>query len=361
MKKMRIFGMVCMAGLLAIASSCKKEDTKEVTSVQLSAPEAFVSNPADGERAYITLPGSFFWNANDELVVYNLSDQYAQSKRSIFHNVTGPGSTARFAGPSVGPRKPLGFRFFFPKEMIDWDFNGGNGDLANENREHFIVSEWQNYAAYDDNGHQPSLVDPDAMPMAIDPYKITDNCQLQHIFGVASIQMRADEGDTIYVKEVQLEDEYFNLWGTCSVKLHNVDTAHLRTTWEEYVYGDMTQFETYFAQYITGNGAESIGWESNGQGKTLRMDCVHKDAAGNDVYVMLFNEQGTGNSQFNFMVRPLACSHGIKVRVIFDDDTMIELNNWDSQHQPAALLKLKAIQPHKISAYHYGVIAKPSI
>jgi hypothetical protein len=80
-KVVRILGLACMAGLLVFTACKKKENT---SSVNVTIPQMKVVN-VDGERAYLNEDWEFTWNQNDEICVYNLSDQFDESTMQIFH------------------------------------------------------------------------------------------------------------------------------------------------------------------------------------------------------------------------------------------------------------------------------------
>lgn len=367
MKKVtRILGMACMVGLLAFTSSCKKnQDTAEGSSVEIAVPDAMVFD--DGDRAYITTGGRFLWNAGDEIVVYNLSDQYAQSMRNVFHSISGNNvPKAKFAGPSVGPKKLYGYRYFFPTEMIDWEINDGDGDLEDHNREHFVVSHTQNYSKYTDGGHVASIMDPNAMPMACDPVEITSNtAMLAHIFGVASVQMRAEVGEDIYIKQVKLTDHMMHLWGKCSVCLHNVTEAQLNSLWAKYFNHQDEQFYQLFNSYFLASAEEGgLAWMSEPgdiveERNSIIMDCVHKDAAGNNVFVKLENGNNNATTQFNFLLRPLACSEGFIIEVTTSDDQVYTMTDYSYEvNSGDEMVNMRAwgMRPGYIKTFNYGVL-----
>jgi len=369
MKKVtRIFGLVCLAGLLAFSTSCKKnQDTKEGSVVEISVPDGMMVDEG-GERAYVVPNGTVYWLGDDQLVVYNLSDEFDESKRSVFHNVTGAGPRARFQGPTVGAKKTFGYRYFYPTQMVDLEYNEAQGDLANNNREHFIISPTQNYCRYTDGGHVSSIMDPDAMPMAVKPASLTSYAQLKHIFGVANVQLRAEDNEDVYVKQVELFDQGYNIWGTCSLCLHNVDitegdhTGSLDQLWQLYKDGEEVQFAQMWLNYVmAAPAAGGLGWESDPQGNSIIMNCVHKDANGQNVYVKLENDpESNGTTQFMFLLRPLACSKGMVVKVTLVDDSEYLMTDYSYEvltHPNVNINPLEyTLRPGYIKPFTFGTL-----
>lgn len=321
MKKItRMLGMACLVGLMAFSASCKKNDETKGSSVNLIMPQMTTVN-IDGDRAYINEDGQFIWKANDKIKVYNLSfSDPTQSVSSIFTNVTGEGEYATFQGEGVGPRLDKYF-YFYPVKMAIGDDETW---LADENRELFEVSDTQHFHFYDQNGHTISMVDPDAMPLAINTNDITANATLKQMFGVAAILLKTNTGNHKVVTSVTITDKAYNLTGTCSLKLPAVDTLELQALMEEYRNYDPS-FAAHYANYII----DELGWESTPTGNTITMDCTNpKDGLAG---VPLANTLGQFSS-FNFLLRPLALSGGFDVLVTFEDGTTFPITKWNENN-----------------------------
>lgn len=332
MKKVtRICGAVCLMGLLAFAStSCKKNQENGDMTINVSIPDI----ETVGDRAYIMQDGYFMWNENDQIRVYNLdneANEFANSKTSVFTKI---GNTtvhsARFRGPSLGVKQPEGFRVFYPVGMAKGTTEEIEAGLKNYNRQTFVVSNEQVFWNYDIPGiHRYSMVDPSAMPMAVEMDKLTDHATLHHMFGVAtfSIQAPASVNQPIVVERVVLKDKGFNLTGEVSLMLHRVaiDNSqgvehNLDSVWDKF-------FSTYHGvtpAYVTEVLApefEYLGWMPDAAtlGDEITLDCIHEHADGSEGgYAMLDNPQKT---DFNFMLRPLALSQGFTVSLYLEGFT----------------------------------------
>lgn len=313
MKKVtRVLGLMSMAGLLVFATSCNKnKDTN--TSVNVAIPSMNVVS-VDGERAYINEDCEFQWNQQDYIMVYNLADpaNADESVLTVFHNTTGEGPTANFAGSDVGAKLPCGYFYFYPTNMV----SGDPTELMEDNRQTFTVSNTQNFQAFEAEGHSISLVDASQMPMAINTEDLHADATLKHIFGVAQICLKGKSGDLKTVESITITDNAFNLWGTASMKLHAVNTDELQALVDEYKAGD-ANYATHFAEYVIGE----LGYESNGQGKSITLDCMT-----NGTGVTLLPAPYA--AQFNFMLRPLALSQGFTVDVTFTDREPLHIDRW---------------------------------
>lgn len=332
MKKMkkvvRLFGLACMAGLLAFTTSCKKKDNTQ-TSIKISMPHMTRNVMDGGERAYIDDEEFFQWNEEDNIMVYNLSDNFNESRCNVFSKVSGQGAYAQFAGTSVGAPMTYKYFYFYPINMV----SGEENELKNDNRQTFTVSDVQYYEQYESEDHPVvSLVDGTAMPMAINTDDLSASATLLHMFGIAEICLKAKRNHNIMVKSVKIIDNKWNLHGTCSVKLHCVDTEKLWTAWNAYANNDMAAYEAAY-QYISQPDGMNLGYEGHGQGKEITMDCMHfEDGEDEPVGVYLYNGSKQVYDSFFFMLRPLALSNGFQVVVEYVDnngeDQTMTIDKW---------------------------------
>ena len=201
MKKVtRIIGAVCMVGLLVfVSTSCKKNQENGEMTINVSIPGV----ETEGDRAYINEYGLFMWHENAQVRVYNLDteDNSVNSKTAVYTKI-GNVSTqiARFRGPSVGLKKAEGYRVIYPVNMIKGSSDEVEQTLCNENRQTFDVSDRQYFHSYEIPGiHHYSMVDPEAMLMAMKLNKLTDEANLHHMFGVATFCLGAANGTTVVV------------------------------------------------------------------------------------------------------------------------------------------------------------------
>ena len=304
MKKVtRILAMTCMVGALALASSCKKkQDNNSSASVMIPQMSQVV---VEGDRAYIDEDFLFSWHGDDEIMVYNLSSDYEQSVMSVFHNVAGAGHPDPFAvfqGEDVGAPMEYEYRYFYPVGMVSQN----PVELSDENRQTFTVSPDQYYMMYE--GADPvCMVDPDAMPMSINTDNLHQYAKLKQMFGIANFVFKAKANHFIYIESVTITDNFWNLTGDLTVKLHEVDTVQLQQLWNEYA-GDVTAdpFFTHFQTYAI----ETLGYDPAPTGKSITLHCMHPDPENPSVAIPQMIGQTPQLTQFNFILRPLALSEG---------------------------------------------------
>lgn len=315
-KVVRILGLACMAGLLVFTACKKKENT---SSVNVTIPQMKVVT-VDGERAYLNEDWEFTWNQNDEICVYNLSDEFDESTMQIFHNVTGEAHSATFTGQDVGNKKTFGYFYFYPTTMVSCDLE----ELASDNRQTFTVAPTQHFEAYWTENHEISQVDASQMPMAINTDDIHEHSQLRHMFGIAQITLKAKRNTVAEVASMTITDNVFNLWGSASVKLHEVDTLMLQQVWQEYADGDEAAYTADYASYIVG----TLGWQPGAiAGQSITMNCDILDEDGNPCGVILATTPN--KTEFNFMLRPLALSQGFIVDVEFANGVEpLHIESW---------------------------------
>ena len=331
MKKVtRLFGAICMMGLLAfVSTSCKKNQENGEMTINVSVP----GFSTEGDRAYITTDGLFMWHENDYLRIYNLADEAnaSQSKTAVYSkigNSTGP--WARFRGPSLGARKLEGYRVFYPIEMVSGSSQEIENNLKNENRQVFKVSDEQEFSSYNIEGvHHYSMVDPKAMPMAVRQEKLTDNAVLDQMFGVASFSLQAANGENMVVDHIVLEDKFFNITGEVSVKLHKVDTARLNGVMRAYL-NDYKGFTDAFVENVLAPELSWLGWypTPGSTDKIITMDCVYEHEDGETKGETL--GINPAKTDFNFILRPLALSKGFTLTVYLEGfNTPIVLDETD--------------------------------
>lgn len=337
-KVVRILGLACMAGLLVFTACKKKENT---SSVNVTIPQMKVVN-LDGERAYLNESWEFTWNENDEICVYNLSDQFDESTMQIFHNVTGESHSATFTGNDVGNKKTYGYFYFYPTTMVSCNLE----ELANNNRQTFDVASTQHFEAYWTENHEISQVDASQMTMAINTDDIHEHSQLRHMFGIAQITLKAKRNTTAEVESVTITDNVFNLWGTASVKLHEVDTLMLQQVWQEYADGDEAAFAADYDSYII----QTLGWlPNNDGGRSITMNCDILDEDGKPCGVVLATTPN--KTEFNFMLRPLALSQGFTVDVVFKNGLdPLHIGKWSQPNLDYTIM------PGMINCWNYQTV-----
>jgi len=361
----RILGLVCMAGLV-VFTSCKKEKAT-TTEIEVVIPGMTCAD--EGERAYIDQNWNFCWLAGDQIMVYNLDtpadNGTTASVCGVYHNTTGQAPRARFSGPSLGKKMDEDYRYFYPVNIIQQNEAAAAQNminLGNENRQTFYVRPVQQFNDFNAPGHPASKVDVASMPMSIDTKNLKAAATLRQIFGVADIQLRATEGYTVVVDSVKLIDNVYNLWGNCSLKLHMVDTLQLQDLMLKYkqglVSGNMDNYATLFASYVIGD----LGWTSqpgvcpgyptaadDEAMRTLTLNCRHMEN-GEEVGVTI-NSDNANNTDFCFLVRPMALSHGFRVLVYLEGrEEPVLINDWNNDNDPF-LAAARTVVPGKFKMY----------
>jgi len=347
MKKVtRIIGAVCMMALLTfVSTSCKKDQENSEVTISVTVPNIETVN---ADRAYINEDGFFMWDNNDFIRVYNLADEdnAILSKTSVYSKIgSGTSATARFRGPSLGVRQNQGYRIFYPYTMVKGTDEEINTELWNANHQTFVVATEQQYCSYPTvSGHYYSMVDPAAMPMAQYMNKLTDAATLEHLFGVASIGLKAQTGKTVVVDSVVIMDKHFNLTGEVSLKLHKamVNPAQpgydaqydLNNAWNEF-YNTYQQIDTPYVVNVLKPLYDYMDYDVdyNTTGNRIRMNCIYEHEDGTRGGVVL--QTGENKTYFNFMLRPLALHTGFDVLVYVHGKTEPVFLTTDAHPQPA--------------------------
>jgi len=323
MKKVtRFIGAICMMALLTfVSTSCKKDqDTAGMDAFTAEVETLGV----DGERAYINPDNfKFYWNEEDFVRVFNLATKADESTTSVFYKYT-PGctQTAHFRGPSVGPKNDLGYRLFYPVKMIKYNEEEEPlmAELENGNRVTFTVATKQDFNTYTETGHISSVVDPDAMPLAIDPAKLNGPATLKQMFGVAAISFKAATGTDVIVDSVKLVDKTLAITGDVKLKLDRVaitGTDHnLLDVWAPFEAGGWNEA---FVAALT-EELDWLDWCPSNQGYSIMMNCCYaKEEGALPTGVKLANTGGNNYTDFNFMLRPCALYNGFTVTLYVHD------------------------------------------
>lgn len=343
MKKVtRIISAICMMSLLTfVSTSCKKDQDNAGMEVISAEVETF---SVDGERAYIEPDNyNFLWHEEDYVRVFNLSSQANQSRTSVFYKFT-PGITsgARFRGPSVGNKMDVGYRLFYPVNMFKYkdDEQTFMAQLGNENRTTFTVATTQEFNNYSENGHISSVVDPEAMPMAIDPEKLAAPATFRQMFGVAAISFKAGMNKVVVVDSLLLTDKTLPITGDVTLRLDRVAVEdpvmgpehNLIDVWNAF---EANGWDDNFASALA-EELSWLSWSSANTGHSIMMNCLYaKEGEEEPTGVQLANAGGNVFTDFNFMLRPCALYNGFTVTLYihnFDDPTTAIVKSFDSDN-----------------------------
>lgn len=256
-KVVRMFGMACLMGVFAFCgSSCKKNEQK-VSSVSINMPaveESFIET----EKAYIDYSdgNKMKWSEGDQVVVYNLMNDYTQSEKVVYTLSNGAGTTAAnfVSEGEVSETTEEGFFVFYPASKVE------NHPLGARNSQTFDVPATQTYTA--------GSMDPTSLVMAC---KVNDphaGFNMKHIFGFANIRMKG----TQTVKSVKIIDNTFNLNGNITADIPGVDETQLSTLISECAGASTTAaFDTYMSNlraYL-----QTVNYTSEPGDKTMTLVC----------------------------------------------------------------------------------------
>lgn len=324
MKTNRIIYVACLMAVFAcLATSCKKNEESSLVTATMSTLAY-----DDDAKMYIDFADLVKyqrWNAFDKIMVYNLD--FVDGNNSVTSEFTAGAEaegqiTTQFNGPSVGPRKD-GYFFFYPSCMAQGD------QLDVDNREYFEVSDTQHFTKLKNpNGMTTTTLDPRSFAMACNSQDLTFS--MQNIFGAARLYLATSVPDK-FVERIEIEDNAFNLVGTCSMKLHNVNAGLLSTTIDYLYNGDDDQFQNMIATYITKTTDDGLGYVSAGTSHIMTLDCSQYTFDGitynNGVEV---SQDGINPTSFVFGMRPAALTYGFVVRVYFMDHTMVTIHDFEN-------------------------------
>lgn len=303
-----------MGAIAFLGSSCKKnQDTVASADVNLAAVND-AGTFGQGSRAYIDYfdGNKMKWSAGDQLMIYNLDNDWTKSKREVFTLQTGEGTTSgKFVGNNLGDALGIGFRVFYPASKVV------NHELGKNNSQTFDVPATQNYAK--------DCMDPTSLVMACTTGAVHSNFQMQHIFGFANIRI-ADlrTGGPKKVKSVEVTDNFFNLNGNITADLPGVESEVLSGLINQCAAANT---DAAFNAYMTAltSYLHEINYTSEPGTKTITLNCPTDG-------VQLSNTEYTN---FVITLRPGSLSKGFDVKINFTDETAVEFHGFNPNYPTA--------------------------
>lgn len=260
MKKMnRLFVALFVAGSFAmLLGSCKKNDTASTMTIGLPQFEEEMEG-----RAYIDITNnnSFKWNANDQVMAYNIdAADGTQTVKAIWStNASAEGNaTASFTGSDLGSKKDHYF-VFYPCDKIA----SGEDPLDASNFETFNVPEQQEYTLVKGK----PTIDHAGMAMACETQNFK-SFTLKHIFGTLKLRLTG----SAKVTKIVVEDKRFNLSGSATMKLHAVDMEKF-TVIQNYFIGADDPYTNAFFVNEWNSYKNSLSYSTQGGGKTMTLNC----------------------------------------------------------------------------------------
>ena len=304
-KTVKMIGMACLLGAFAfVCSSCKKDNTNTV-SIKVNL-DAVQDNSSKGNKAYIDYGDNLKikWSEGDQIVIYNLNQDYTQSVRNVFSLYNGAGTTqGDFSGYDVGNLNEGfgGYYGFYPASMVvDYPIGPGNSQT-------FEVPAVQHYHA--------GTVDSTSLVMAVCGDNImTQGFTMKHIFGVANLKLLG----TRKVEWISITDNEMFLSGkfTLDIPFANyrifsslVDLcADANAPWEQY--------RATLQGYLN---TLNYSCDSTSASRTIKLIC--------DEPVQLNYPNWT---EFHIALRPGSLAKGFVVSVKYaDQDHAIDYNKFN--------------------------------
>jgi hypothetical protein len=308
-KMKKIVRTMCLVAMVAlVATSCKKNEQSTSFNVDFGEVKGFEAAPSlDGTKAYIDVfnGGIFKWNDNDQIMVYNLSSDYTDSKCAVYNaapNSEGQHSTT-FSGDPIDSKKDLGYFLFYHPTKAHKEIEAGN-------RETFTVARTQNY-------DEQYMIDPTSLVMACPVGEanghVGSSFTLQHIFGILNVGIGDVWGNKV-VDSIQVQDMKWQLWGNLSLKLPQVSASKFDRLFTlcEASNGYGATYLTELDQYL-----KLLGYEADGKGKQITLNCCNLEGTGIALPYLQWK-------YFFISLRPGALNRGFILRVYLHDSVTSE-------------------------------------
>lgn len=305
----RIFGVMCMAAVLAIGStSCQKN--KETSSFTFALPtvEGF---QAGDEKAYIDIAdgSAMKWWDGDQMMVYSVDATNTTPITAVYTAQEGcQGSTlAHFRGDNL-VEGSYGYFAFYPAEKA--------GRVEENNRAYFNVGPTQNYDSQLDFAGTSmagrAFMDPKGVVAASTCQAIHGDAtvNVKHIFGFANVRVKdlGENSGQKKLKKVTITDPNMNLTGEMSIvipELTDERLSALQTLGNNYYNnGDI---DTYMP--ALNSTLQEMGYESAGDGHSVTLDCSNADITITNI-----------NKFFIIPLRPGALLKDFVVTITYDND-----------------------------------------
>jgi hypothetical protein len=274
MKKVsQIIGMMSMVALLAIgASSCKKDNTKMVSSFDFNLPAIEGESGIEESKAYMDMAANQMkWYDGDAMMIYSIDEDWTKSKARSYSAESGiTGATqAHFTGSPMEEGSE-GFFAFYPASKA-------STEIAEGNRAYFNVGETQTcetdlFAGTSYAGK--IFMDPTSFVGAatcevIKPYVSAD---LKHIFGYINVRVKDSKNRARKLTSVTIKDSNMHLTGSMSIEIPALKSADLDAMKQLGVnYKANGNTDAYWSEM--NNRLQEIGYMPNGTGFEVTLDC----------------------------------------------------------------------------------------
>jgi hypothetical protein len=351
MRKKIIYG-VCMLGLVAlVATSCKKKD-ENTNSFAAKFGTLQIVNIDDDDRAYFdptTLQTYFV--AGDQIMVYNINDDPAKSKRAIFQAETDcdENYVSTFVNTQENIGYAPGYHAFYPAGMAT-TFDGtyqtfywGRTQVA-----YPMSANFSSYALQDISIPQAAYTTYDEQFF-----------RFALIFGMARFKVQCapynpgPNGVDRYVRMIEVRDNQFNLHGSVRLKPNKIDTAKLNTMMRYLRESDDISYDQMWQEYVISHEGDGLGYSAIGGGK----DVVYDYSGMNGGNGAILNN--TDDTYLWVGLRPGAFAYGFEVDIhVYDPSAnggeggtkVITINKWKNPN------RLYGIRPGIITTFNCGDI-----
>lgn len=309
-----------MGAVALLATSCNKnKDTQSMVYKCTMDPteltfttEQGVWDDEESTRLYIDATGQVFFEANDEVMLFNIDEVTPANSECAMYKVSAEGTIGQGAGAEAN-LEPVG-QATISNEIKDAKyafFPGANvtANLTNGNRSTFTLSATQEYREV--NG--TPVIPQGALYMAAKIDKAqqgqlqNDNFAFRNICGILELKFYSPTQKTVTSIEL-INQGQMNICGDVELIVPGVEPA------------TMTQlFKTYIADPTNAANLEAIneyktevGYNVNNASNTLTLNIPNGK--------QLASTKADANS-FYFVLRPLALQYGFDVVLHFSDNT----------------------------------------
>jgi hypothetical protein len=274
MKKVtQIIGMMSMVALLAIgASSCKKDNTKMVSSFDFNLPAIEGESGIEDSKAYIDMiAGQMKWYDGDAMMIYSIDEDWTKSRACQFEGefgITGQ-SQAHFVGAPMEEGSE-GFFAFYPASKSSREITEGNRATFNVGGTQTHVTDLFAHTS------RPGQIFMDPVGFVgaatCDMVESSVSVDLKHIFGYINVRVKDSNNSGRKLQSVKITDSKLHLTGTMSIEIPALKSADLDGMRQLGVnYKANGNADTYWSEMNT--RLQQIGYMGNGTGNEVTLDC----------------------------------------------------------------------------------------
>lgn len=302
----KIFRGVCMLAVVALAfTSCKKNNEQKEGIRFSGVTEAFVVTDLDEERAYISSNGNTntFFEANDQIMVYNLNSEDATLTNYGIYWTDKPGHKVDwyYSSGTVINHNPVETNLFafYPAEIVN------NARLwEGENEAMFEIVDHQEYRKYGGSVVLPkttlAMAARDTVANGVDEKEF----QFRNIMG--GLWLRLTDSQSRTITSIEYEDNTFFITGRVHLKIDKVDPTVLTNLLNNY---GKPGNDVAIANYVSEAGYYVDDANAALKGKTITLNCGENGVKLNP----------TTPENFMITLRPLALYGGCKITFNFTE------------------------------------------